>query len=311
MPLVSVIIPNYNHAPFLKDRIDSVLVQTFEDFEVILLDDASTDNSREILEQYRSSPFVKEILYNETNSGLPYSQWQKGLTKVSGQWIWVAESDDIADPGFLEKMIQLQQRHTETALLYCDSRMIFDNDNEPVFYSALKNKVFKTGKWNSEYLADGITEINEALKWKCTINNASGVLFRRDVLTEFLPLIIDYRYHGDWMLYLQIALRHKIAYLPEALNTYREHEANHSKSPAFQQHSKIEHFRILDFLLQQPTITDKPKLVNHFAKSYCGFGWIKEKGFTANGVYSAFKKINPVLARKLLFRMFLHKLKLG
>lgn len=311
MPLVSVIIPNFNHASFLKERIDSVLAQTFQNFEIIILDDASTDNSRNIIEQYRSSPFVKEIIYNQANSGLPYTQWQKAIGKASGQWIWVAESDDIADPGFMEKMIQLQRRHTPAAILYCDSRMIFDNDNEPVFYSALKNKKRNTRKWDSEYLADGITEINETLKWNCTINNVSAVLFRRDVLSELLPLIVNYRYHGDWILYLQIALRHKIAYLPQALNTYREHAANHSKSPAFQHQSKIEHFRILDFLVQQSTVTNKPELINHFAKNYCGFGWIKEKGFAAGGVFPAFKKINPELARKLLFRMFLHKLKLG
>ena len=57
-PTVSVIIPNYNHAPYLKERIDSVLNQTYQDFEVIILDDCSPDNSVEVIEQYRSNPHV-------------------------------------------------------------------------------------------------------------------------------------------------------------------------------------------------------------------------------------------------------------
>ncbi len=69
MPTVSVIVPNYNHASFLKQRINSILEQTYQDFELILLDDCSTDNSREILEQYRSNPHVSHIAHNEINSG--------------------------------------------------------------------------------------------------------------------------------------------------------------------------------------------------------------------------------------------------
>lgn len=65
--MVSVIVPNYNHAPYLKPRIDSIVNQTYHDFELILLDDCSTDNSREILESYRSNPHVTHIVYNEQN----------------------------------------------------------------------------------------------------------------------------------------------------------------------------------------------------------------------------------------------------
>jgi glycosyltransferase involved in cell wall biosynthesis len=96
-PLVSVIIPNYNHAAYLNERIDSVLNQTFRDFEVILLDDCSTDNSREIIESYRGHEKISQIEYNEVNSGSTFIQWKKGLDLAQGDWIWIAESDDVAD----------------------------------------------------------------------------------------------------------------------------------------------------------------------------------------------------------------------
>src|SRR5207342_1807970 len=102
MATISVIIPNYNHAFYLKQRIDSVIQQTYSDFEIIILDDASTDNSRDVIEKYRHYPKVKHIIYNESNSGSTFSQWQKGIELASGKYIWLAESDDVADSTFLE-----------------------------------------------------------------------------------------------------------------------------------------------------------------------------------------------------------------
>src|ERR1700752_3159230 len=77
-PKVSVIIPNYNHATFLIERIDSILCQTFQDFELIILDDCSNDNSRSIIEKYHGHEKISHIIYNPTNSGSPFMQWQKG-----------------------------------------------------------------------------------------------------------------------------------------------------------------------------------------------------------------------------------------
>ena len=88
--MLSVIIPNYCHARYLKERIESILAQSYQDFELIILDDCSTDNSREIIEQYRSNPRVKHIVYNEQNSGSPFVQWQRGFTLASGEYIWIA-----------------------------------------------------------------------------------------------------------------------------------------------------------------------------------------------------------------------------
>lgn len=103
--MISVIIPNYNHAPYLKQRIDSVLNQTYTDMEVIILDDKSTDNSIEIIEQYRSHPKVVQIELNKQNSGTTFKQWQKGISLAKGEYIWIAESDDYADETFLEKVV--------------------------------------------------------------------------------------------------------------------------------------------------------------------------------------------------------------
>ncbi len=78
-PTVSVIVPNYNHAPFLTGRIESILRQTFRDFELIILDDHSSDQSKQIISSYQGNPKVSNIIYNDSNSGSPFRQWNKGI----------------------------------------------------------------------------------------------------------------------------------------------------------------------------------------------------------------------------------------
>ena len=121
-PLVSVIIPNYNHAPFLKERIDSVLNQSFDNFEVIILDDKSTDHSKEVIESYRNHEKVVHIEYNSQNSGSTFKQWDKGLKLAKGEWIWIAESDDVAHPAFLSSTMSYAD--SNTSLIFTRSKII-------------------------------------------------------------------------------------------------------------------------------------------------------------------------------------------
>ena len=77
MPKVTVVTPNYNHARYLPQRLDSILAQTYQDFELIILDNASTDNSREVIESYAKDPRVKAI-FNAKNNGSTFKQWKLG-----------------------------------------------------------------------------------------------------------------------------------------------------------------------------------------------------------------------------------------
>ena len=80
---VSVIVPCYNHAPYLQARIDSIINQTYQNFELILLDDLSPDNSAEIILSYKNHPKVSHCIINEKNSGSTFAQWNKGLAELS------------------------------------------------------------------------------------------------------------------------------------------------------------------------------------------------------------------------------------
>lgn len=106
VPLVSVVVPNYNYARYLDARLTSILNQTFQDFELILLDDASTDDSLEILDKYKNNPHVSHIVVNERNTGSPFKQWMKGILLAKGEWIWIAEADDLCESTFLETCLE-------------------------------------------------------------------------------------------------------------------------------------------------------------------------------------------------------------
>src|SRR5678815_1505944 len=127
MPEISVIIPNYNHGRYLKRRIESILQQTFTDFEIIIMDDGSTDNSRDVIEQYRSDPKFSHIIFNEINSGSPFKLWEKGIELGKGEWIWIAESDDIAEPTFLEEAVKAIKQAPSFDIFYSDSFIIDEN----------------------------------------------------------------------------------------------------------------------------------------------------------------------------------------
>ena len=104
MPVVSVIVPNYNHAQFLPSRLDSILGQTFADFEVIYLDDASTDNSERVI-----APFLEDrrirVIRNTVNSGSAFKQWNRGVREARGEYVWIAEADDSAEPTLLSRLV--------------------------------------------------------------------------------------------------------------------------------------------------------------------------------------------------------------
>ena len=120
MPKVSVVVPNYNHARFLPKRIESILRQTYQDFELILLDDCSTDDSRTILSQYASDPRVR-LEFNQVNSGSTFKQWNKGVRLAQGKYVWIAESDDYAEPRLLERLVAILEADATVAYAYCRS----------------------------------------------------------------------------------------------------------------------------------------------------------------------------------------------
>lgn len=308
MLIFSIIIPNYNHANFLQQRIKSILQQSMQDFEIIILDDASTDNSREIIEGYRSNNKITHIVLNEKNSNSLLAQWKKGIELAKGDWIWIAESDDIANRGFLEQCVNDIQKHQTAGLWYSDSNVLDETTQKITSrFSERRNSIFKTQKWNNAYFQNGITEINEYLKYDCTVNNVSAAVFKRDLA---LPIVqaTQFRYYADWYLFLQLCLVTDICYSPKSLNTYRRHPNSLLNAETSLVNSKKEYFEILKLLYNSNEVTAKKKLLSHFAFNYLSFGVFKDGRGKIFSIIKSYFASDQRLAGKVLSKIFLIKL---
>lgn len=224
-PTVSVIIPNYNHAAYLRQRIESVLSQSYTDFEVILLDDASTDSSREITEEYRSDKKVTHIVYNESNSGSTFYQWEKGLSLAAGKYIWIAESDDFCASDFLELLVHTLDKDDKLALAYAKTMRV-DEDGAVIGDLAFWYNDLSKSRWTRSYKAAGNKEIKKYLSIKNTIPNASAVVFRRSALKQFDKAVLNFKVCGDWYFWVQLISNQKLAYVAGTTNYFRTHTAS-------------------------------------------------------------------------------------
>ena len=223
-PLVSVIIPSYNHEKFLKERIDSVLNQTFQDFELIILDDLSPDNSQEIIESYRAHPKVSQIIYNEKNSGSTFFQWNKAvLSLAKGEFIWIAESDDVADPKFLEALVPMLQQNSEVVLAYSQSAKMDSEGKITGSWSEWTQDLVEGNYFNDSFQMNGQEYIEKFLIHKNTIPNASAVLFRRKTYAEIGGAVVDMKTNGDWGLWFKMLMEGDINYSSKIMNNFRYH----------------------------------------------------------------------------------------
>jgi glycosyltransferase involved in cell wall biosynthesis len=253
-PIVSVIVPNYNHARYLRKRIDSILGQTYQNFELILLDDCSNDNSRDILNSYALDPRVT-IAFSETNSGTPFRQWNKGVQLARGRYIWIAESDDYADPRLLARLVSVLETQPEVALAYCRSWRALDDDTTDGYYDLYLEGVDRT-RWTADFTVDGIKECRDSFLLYNIVPNASAVVFRKCAFESVGGADETLRICGDYKLWMGMALHGKIAFVAEPLNFFRHHDFNvHRTSRGLR--PLIEHFYVVQWLLARIP-KDKP-----------------------------------------------------
>lgn len=251
MQFVSVIIPSYNHAAYLDKRIKTILNQTFQDFEIIILDDFSTDHSKNIIESYRRHPKVTHISYNESNSGSTFKQWAKGIALAKGEYIWIAESDDRCENNFLEELLNKHQNLENIGIAYCKSLPI-GVDDQVYDYSDSWMKRVDPEKWESDYFNYGSNECEKYLSVQCTIPNASAVLFKKIAFSNVDFTQINFKICGDWLIYVQILSSSNIAYSAKPLNYHRNHQDN-ARSKYFNLIIE-EQFNVLSYIAKNFTI---------------------------------------------------------
>lgn len=217
-PMVSVILPNYNHSVFLRERIESILNQTYQDFELIILDDCSTDDSRAVLFLYRNHPKVSSLIFNEKNSGNTFLQWNKGIRQAKGKYIWIAESDDTADVSFLENVIPALEQNPNATMCLTGSFLI--DEQSRIMTRKSRDRWKETGEVKA---FDGKEYVKHNLLYRNYVYNASMVVFRRDVYDGVDKRFLQLRCAGDWQFWIEVAQKGEVVEVRKKLNYFRQH----------------------------------------------------------------------------------------
>lgn len=219
-PRVSVVVPNYNYAPLLPERLASIFGQTRPAAEVLLLDDASTDDSVAVLERAVDPPRVR-LVRNAENGGNPFRQWALGIAETRGEYVWIAEADDAADPRFLERLAGVLDAHPNVGLVHCAFRRV-DAQGGVEDMSAAWWRDLDPERWRHDYVAPGAEELRWLACWN-VISSASGVVFRRSVYEAAGGVDVSYRLAGDWDLWVRMARFADVGFVAEPLNRWRWH----------------------------------------------------------------------------------------
>ena len=232
---VSVIVPNYNYKRFLRKRINSILRQTYPIYELIILDDASTDGSQgkiaEIVKEIkRKKPRLKvKVIENKQNSGKVIKQWRKGFEEAKGEYIWIAEVDDLSRKGFLAEAMRGFD-NSGVVLSYTESAVINNLGMVIVPDFRWSRDKEKTGHYDKGYVKDGVDEIKEIMAIRCSIPNVSAVVFKNDKKwLKYLEKAIDFKQTGDWYFYIKMLEQGKICYSRKSLNFFRVHNESVTK----------------------------------------------------------------------------------
>lgn len=243
MPEVSVIIPNYNHSNYLHQRIQSVLQQTYQNFEVILLDDCSTDNSREVIEQYRSDSRVKAIVYNDVNSGSTFKQWLKGIQLAKGNYIWIAESDDWCEPTFLENILPHMLQRPECVIGYCQAYCVVGN--------AIKSQ--SAHPYLSDFI-EGETFLKDYMVSGNAIYNASMAVWKKEAFNNIPLDFTEYKFCGDWLFWIELCSRGTVFVSGRVLDYFRKHENDVTGKATRTGQNFVEELQLLNTLLNRNII---------------------------------------------------------
>jgi glycosyltransferase involved in cell wall biosynthesis len=254
MPKVSVIVPNYNHARFLRRRIDTILAQSFQDFELILLDDYSTDDSRAILCEYAPNPRVR-LEFNEVNSGSTFKQWSKGVRRAQGEYVWIAESDDYADARLLERLVAILDINPQVTFCYCRSRCVTEEGRLGRF-ADYNPRDPDANRWTADFCVDGRELCQQYFAWFTAVQNASAVVFRKSAYEQVGGPDEALRLCGDWKLWAAMALEGKVAYVCEPMNYFRFHDKSVRSEAAKASTSAIEYLHVSRWILDRVKVSN-------------------------------------------------------
>lgn len=272
-PKVSVCIPTYNYARFLSETIDSVLKQTFTDYEILIIDDCSHDNTKEVVSDYASRDERIRFKVNPVNIGM-VNNWNLCLMEARGEYIKPVFGDDLlSSTNALEKMVSLLDSDPNISLVG-SARNLIDTTSRVMRVLA---------HFKDDVVLPGEEVINRCLsEQKNLVGEPSIVMFRKkDAERGFIP---HYKQIVDLEMWFHLLEKGKFAYMNEPLCSFRIHAAQQTEKNTRSFTALEDSFHLYDEYMNKPYIT-----INAFHKGYIRYDNIYRiwKMYTTNRISNA------------------------
>ncbi len=219
---VSVVVPNYNYDQYLRRRLRTIIDQQYPIYEIVFLDDASSDASvmlaEDLLDEYSG---LKQIIVNDENSGSVFKQWKKGIEALQGDYVWIAEADDYASLLMLPNLMKSFVTEENVAMSFCDSMFVDSQGEWEGFSSDARVQLIQDSGFVGG-IQNGREFVKKYLSKFCSIPNVSAVVMKKtSVKQEDLEEISTFKQCGDWYLYLRLLMEGKVAYHVTPMNFFR------------------------------------------------------------------------------------------
>lgn len=229
-PLVSVVIATYNRSGLLRETIESVLKQTFRDFELIVVDDGSTDDTEQVLQSYGD----RLRYFHQENRG-PSAARNFGVAQARGSWISIQDSDDLCAPDHLDTLYTFAKEKTDVGMVFANGAYIDDPGGKTIIPQEKSKRLAEKGVQLQDLFSTSIVRLQAALLSKETLLSIGG-------LDENLRIAMDLD------LAFRFFMRFPVAYIDKVVFFYRRHEGNIGRN---QELRLLENLRVIEKLIQE------------------------------------------------------------
>lgn len=277
-PTLTVVIPNYNHAQFLLTNLEALFAQSRLPEEVIVIDDASTDNSLEVLEAFARDRPLLRIIRNPENKGTEYG-CNLGLKEAKSDYVFWSAADDFVKPGFVEKCMRLLAQHPEAGLC-CTI-----GDWRDLIVGLNPHMGARMGTQARYFSPEDLVRLETANRLFISSNS---VIWRRDLLHATGGMRRGLRWHSDWFLIHTLAFRHGICFVPEPLAVFFIRPTGYSAPDPAKVEEHVQVLRNILDLLQTDEFAD-----------------IREKLKRSGGLFVFGYAMNLLIRKEKQYREFL------
>ncbi len=223
-PKVTALVPSYNHGRYIRERIESIVNQSYPNIELIVFDDRSDDDSHEIISKLQEK-YKFQYLRNDLNSGTPFSAWERIRTLATGEYIWICESDDVAEPSFIETAIATFLKVPDAVLFYSSSHIINEASEIIGHTDSYFHDIWKEDRWDTNFVVNGRDELLQFQMRGQTVPNMSSALVKASAFRAAVtPFLKQLRLTGDWLFIGDVMKHGRVIFCRDALSRFRKHD---------------------------------------------------------------------------------------